>query len=82
MYTVVDDDQVLDQVAALPPDALTAFAEVRVLLEVAPWSGDPYREEYPDGAMRSLAFGASGIIVYLIMERDRVVHPLLVQWIG
>ena len=32
--------------------------------------------------MRTLAFGGSGGVAYLILEREREVHVLLVQWIG
>ncbi|MPZ65463.1 MAG: hypothetical protein GEU83_08075 [Pseudonocardiaceae bacterium] len=82
MYRVVDDDQVQEQVAALPAEALSGYAEARTLLEVAPWSGSPYRTEKPDGSMRTLAVGNSGALVYLSLEQERVVHVLLVQWIG
>ena len=84
MYRVLDDDLVPEQVAALPAEALSAYAEARTLQEVAPWSGSPYRREMPDGPMRTLAFGGSGGVAYLILEREREreVHVLLVQWIG
>lgn len=82
MYRVIDDDQVPEQVAALPAEALSAYAEARTLLEVAPWSGSPYRKEMPDGPMRTLIFGSFGAVVYLILEREREVHVLLVPWIG
>lgn len=62
MYRVVDDDWVAEQVAALPAEALSGYAEVRTLLEVAPWSGSPYRKEKPDGPMRTLTFGSSGAV--------------------
>ncbi|MFL6148055.1 MAG: hypothetical protein ACJ72I_11275 [Pseudonocardiaceae bacterium] len=71
-----------EQVAALPAEALPAYAEAQTLLEVAPWSGSPYRKEKPDGPMRTLPFGSSGGVVYLILEQQREVHLLLVQWIG
>jgi hypothetical protein len=32
--------------------------------------------------MRTLPFGSSGGVVYLILEQQREVHLLLVQWIG
>lgn len=44
------------------------------LLEVAPWSGSPYRKEKPDGSMRTLAVGNSGAVVYLILEQERAVR--------
>jgi hypothetical protein len=35
MYLVIDDDQAQEQVAALPAEALPAYADIRTLLEVA-----------------------------------------------
>lgn len=34
--------------------------------------------------MRELMFGAAsqGVITYLLLEREREVHVLLVQWLG
>jgi hypothetical protein len=82
VYRVIDDDQVQEQVAALPAEACPPTPRRRRLLEVAPWSGSPYRKEKPDGPMRTLPFGSSGGVVYLILEQQREVHLLLVQWIG
>jgi hypothetical protein len=82
VYRVVNDDQAQEQGAALPVEALAAYAEARALLEVAPWSGDPYHRENPDGPIRTLPFGSSGAVVYLILEFQREVHVLLVPWIG
>jgi hypothetical protein len=44
LYSVVNDEQAQPHVDALPAEALGAFAEVRVLLETAPWSGRPSHE--------------------------------------
>jgi hypothetical protein len=82
VYRVIEDDLVHEQVAALPAEALPCYAEARAVLEVAPWSGSPYRREKPDGPIRTLAFGSSGGMAYPILEREREVHVLLVQWIG
>ena len=41
MYSVATEVAALDEVAALPAQALPAYAELMTLLEVAPWSGDP-----------------------------------------
>jgi hypothetical protein len=56
MYLVKLTDEVRQQLAALPSSALAAFAEVMVVLEVAPWGGDPYNRERPDGNIRTVAF--------------------------
>jgi hypothetical protein len=39
MYSVETEVAALDEVAALPAQALPAYAELMTLLEVAPWSG-------------------------------------------
>jgi hypothetical protein len=47
VYSVDIDAEVSEQVEALPPTALPAFAELMVVLELAPWSGDPFNRKYP-----------------------------------
>jgi hypothetical protein len=39
MYSVETEIDALNEVAALPAEALPAYAELMTLLEVAPWSG-------------------------------------------
>lgn len=51
MYSVETEFAALDEVAVLPPEALPAYAELMTLLEVAPWSGDPYNLQRPDANM-------------------------------
>lgn len=41
MYRVVPDAASLEQVAALPVEALSAYAEVLAVLELQPWNGRP-----------------------------------------
>lgn len=84
MYRVVTDSTVLEQLAALPTGALPYYAEVLGVLELAPWNGRPYNEDKPDVPMRELVFGGNGegTVTYLILEQQREVHVLLVQWIG
>lgn len=84
MYRLIPDDATIDQVAALPAEALLAYAEVLTLMELTPWAGGPQHESNPDGAMRRLAFGRdmAGHVVYLILEARSEVHILLVQWLG
>lgn len=77
----------MTQVAALPADALDAYAEVLEVLEVlqlTPWNGRPQHEDNPEGAVRRWKFGVSqaGQVVYLILEEQQEVHLLLVQWWG
>ena len=84
MYRVVLDSAVLDQLAALPTSVLPSYTEVLGVLELAPDGGRPYNEDKPDGPMRELVFGAAGegTITYLLLERQREAHVLLVQWAG
>lgn len=68
MYTVETDGEAQQQIDALPVDALAAYAELRVVLETAPWSGRPYHRDNPRGAVRVRAFGTHGMAVYLILD--------------
>lgn len=84
MYRVVTYSDALEQVAALPTEAVPFYAEVFGVLELAPSSGRPYNDDKPDGPMRELVFGANGegTATYLILDQQREVHVLLVQWVG
>ncbi|MFI9505375.1 hypothetical protein [Nocardia sp. NPDC052566] len=69
---------------ALPVDALPDYAQILSVLEVSPWAGSPQNEANPDGAVRRWAFGPrnAGQVVYLVLEAQREVHLLMVQWLG
>jgi hypothetical protein len=84
VYRLVADSATMEQVGALPVEALHAYAELLTTLEVSPWSGRPQHPANPDGAVRRWEFGpgAAGHLVYLIDEQAREVHLLLVQWLG
>lgn len=84
MYEVVTDDEVNDQVAALPDELVSYYAQVLDLLELAPWGSDPYNDAKPDGSMRRLQFGPSGgqgQAIFLILERERRVEIVRVVWL-
>lgn len=84
MYELGLAPEVSAAVAVLPPVGLRALAEVFAVLEVAPWSGPPYNDDNPDGAMRHLVFGpgGSGEIVYVILENSRQVEAVSLVWFG
>lgn len=84
MYRLEILPEVQEQLDALPKEALVACAEVLVMLEVTPWSGDPYSREHPDGSSRAMAFGpdGNGLLSYLILEDQRRVILLIVLWAG
>lgn len=83
MYRVITHPDALEQIEALPAEALSAYAEAFGVLELAPMNGRLYNRAKPDG-LRELVFGArgEGTVTYLILERQREVHVVLVQWIG
>jgi len=41
VYQIVPDPDTITQVAALPPEALDAYAEVLDVLQLTPWNGRP-----------------------------------------
>lgn len=63
MYEVTTDQQPQPQIEALPTVAGPPFAEARVVLEVAPWSGEPWISSRPDSGLRIRTFGPSGTAI-------------------
>ncbi len=84
MYHLIPDRVALDQISALSAEALPLLADVFTVLQLVPERGHHYKEELPTGPMRQLVFGptGNGIVTYLILEDQREVHILLVQWLG
>lgn len=82
MYSVHLGVEAQEQLDALPAEALSAFAEIRVVLETAPWSGGPFVPENPEGAMRGHAFARVGFAVYVVLEEQRRVEVVKVIWAG
>jgi hypothetical protein len=80
VYHVTTDQQAEPQIAALPSEALAAYAEARTVLEVNPWTGQPYHRANPEAPLRTLTFGHSGLITYLILDDQRRVDILRVLW--
>jgi hypothetical protein len=83
-YRLVPDQAVFEQVAALPTEALAAYAGVLDVLRLTPWNGEPQHEGNPDASVRRWHFGPdlAGQVLYLIVEDRREVHLLLVQWLA
>ena len=54
------------------------------VLQVAPWSGEPYDQQRPDGNLRTHTLGehGEGLVVYLILDDQRRVVVLRVLWAG
>lgn len=83
MYSVETDVEALPEIEALPAVALPLFAELMVLLETAPWSGDLLNRERPSANMRSHTFGphGRGLAIYYILEDQRRVVVVRVLWL-
>ncbi len=84
MYRVETDELAQQQVDALPALALVAYAELRTLLEVSPWSGDAVNRKNPEAEVRTHTFGPrhQGVVTYLVLEDQRRVDVLQVMWVG
>jgi len=84
VYRLIPDAPTMEQVEALPEEALLSYAEVLSVLEVTPWAGRPQHEANPNGPVPRWTFGpsAAGQVIYLIVEDRLEVHLLLVQWLA
>lgn len=84
MYRLVPDHAVVDQVRALPVEALLPYSAVLDALEIVPWNGASLNAARPDGAVRRWHFGPqdAGMVVYLIVETPPEVHLLRITWLG
>jgi hypothetical protein len=82
LYTVETVQAVSHEIASLPKNALDSFASLVDLLELHPWSGDPYNRARPEANMRTHPFGAQkeGLAVYVILEDERRVVVVSVAW--
>jgi hypothetical protein len=82
VYSVDIDSEVDEQISALPEAALPSLAELMVLLEIAPWSGNAYNRKRPDANMRTQTFGTDheGLVIYLVIEDQRRVSVVRVIW--
>lgn len=83
MYSVEIDDAAVPQISALPTPVLKTYAELITVLELHPWSGEPYGRQNPSGNMRTRMFGdrGQGWVIYLILDDQRRVIVLRVLWI-
>lgn len=84
MYDLVTEVSVQEQVDALPADALASYAELRTVLELDPFGGEPLNKANPSGGVFTLPFGphGEGIVYYLVMGHLRRVDILAVRWLG
>lgn len=84
MYSFDILPEAREQADALPAKALPCYAELLVFLELTPWAGSPYKDDEPEGTMRTQPFGPAGegLVVYLVLQQKRRVVVLSVTWIG
>ncbi|RGA03450.1 hypothetical protein DI270_019010 [Microbispora triticiradicis] len=82
MYKVDLDPGARQQVEALPTEAINPFLELRALLETHPWSGQRLNPDNPKANMLTHAFGRCGLAVYLVLDEQREVHILRIDWLG
>ncbi len=80
MYRLALDPIAEEQIRAVPEGALRPLAELFTLLETAPWSGQPFNPANPRGNMLTHAFGERGLATYFVLEEQREVHVLRVEW--
>ncbi|MFF4778738.1 hypothetical protein ACFY05_38530 [Microtetraspora fusca] len=82
MYMVGLDPVAREQAEALPTEAINPFLELRALLETQPWSGQPLNPDNPKTHMLTQAFGGRGLAVYLVLEEQREVYIVRIDWLG
>jgi hypothetical protein len=84
LYRIRTDLVAREQIAALPDNALEPYAQVLGVLELVPWHGHAHNHDNPKGAIRQLVFGPAGrgLVIYLILEDQRLVDVLEVMWLG
>jgi hypothetical protein len=81
VYRVTVDEQVQDQLDAMSLAGLAAWRELRTTLELTPGNGRPLFPDVPDG-LHTFVFGehGEGLAYYLIIDHDRHVAVVEVQW--
>lgn len=82
MYTVDLDPVARQQAEALPIEAINPFLELRALLETHPWSGQPLNPDNPKANLLTQAFGSRGLAVYLVLDEQREVYIVRIDWLS
>ncbi|MBG0833320.1 hypothetical protein HS041_37085 [Planomonospora sp. ID67723] len=47
---------------------------------MAPWSGQPYNPANPKANMLTHAFGERGLATYVVMDEQREVYLIRLEW--
>jgi hypothetical protein len=80
VYKITLDLVAEEQIAAVPEQALHPLAELFALLETAPWSGQPYDPSNPKANMLTHTFGERGLATYVVMDEQREVYLIRIEW--
>jgi hypothetical protein len=80
VYRLGLDPVAEEQLSVISENALRPLAELFTLLETAPWSGQPFSPANPRGNMLTHAFGELGLATYLVLEEQREVYLLRIEW--
>ncbi|WP_116245095.1 hypothetical protein [Nocardiopsis sp. FIRDI 009] len=83
MYRIDIEDIAKQQIRALPEHLPPELASLFALLELQPWSGDPYNKEKPEGNIRCHTVGEDGecTVIYLILDDQELVVILRLFWV-
>ena len=75
---------VAQQIDALPTTARGDFERTLAEIAAAPWAAPALRHDNPDAEVRVEGFGpdVDGMIVYLILERERAIQVELIIWLS
>lgn len=84
MYEWGFNDQALDDLDGLEVSAQAALLELLNAVVFDPWEyGRPPGQEVDrTRGLRSLPFGAAGMVWFVILDRDRQIVIVRVQWAG
>lgn len=80
MYRLILDPIAEEQITAIPEEALGPLAELCTLLETAPWSGQPFNPANPRANMLTHTFGERGLTTYVVMDEQREVYLIRIEW--
>ena len=66
------------------PGACVGYREVEEVLRLVPWNGRSLNDTNPHAEVRQMVFGPGGrgLVTYLILEDQRRVDVLQVNWVG
>ena len=82
MYEIRTYPEAQVVIDALPAQARASYDDVVKVLVLVPENGEPYSKALPDGPMRTMLFGDTGFVTYLILADQQLVDVVQVTWVG